>query len=69
MSLFTSGRSRRKHKGPTDHIPDYDYMHWTKQLEFYPLRDRKRWEYEQGDSSTYFDMDRDPNITIKEITE
>jgi hypothetical protein len=38
-----SSRTTR-YKRPEDSIPGYQQMHWTRQLELLPLRDRKVWE-------------------------
>jgi hypothetical protein len=58
---FTTRPAR--YRKPAIEDLQYRELHWTEQLQIRPLRLQVRKEYEQGDSSMYFDMDRDPNIS------
>lgn len=64
MNYFQTKRTA--HKPLTQKQLDMKQLHWEKYLAKYPLCDERVWIPVEQDSSMYFDMDRDPNITIEE---
>lgn len=61
--FYPSGRANYRKRQITGYDDDkaYEALHWTKQLELRPLRNRQRYEYAEGDRNTRLDQDWDEN--------